>query len=240
MRVDDFIEATNTAATPEEVFGHYERVLGAIGMDRIMYSALTSHSTYDSIAAPSVMRNYPEDWIKHYVARGYIQKDPVRTHTICSRVPYTWKEMMETVSLTKEERCVMEEGEEAGLFDGAAVPLHGPFGEVMGVGMASSVGGIDTKVHLARIHAYTVQFHTAFTALTQPNSLKNNLVSLTPREREVLQWCATGKSNWTIGEILNISEHGVEFHIRNILTKMNADSRLTAVVKALRNGIITY
>ena len=62
--------------------------------------------------------------------------------------------------------------------------------------------------------------------------------TLTRRELEVLKWCAAGKSNWAIGEILGISEHGVDFHMRNILRKLDADTRVTAVVKALHGGLI--
>lgn len=63
-------------------------------------------------------------------------------------------------------------------------------------------------------------------------------VHLTAREHEILQWCAMGKGNWAISEILHISEHGVDFHLRNVLRKLDADSRVTAVVKGLRLGLI--
>ncbi|SIS52596.1 regulatory protein, luxR family [Insolitispirillum peregrinum] len=42
-----------------------------------------------------------------------------------------------------------------------------------------------------------------------------------------------------IGELLHISEHGVDYHFRNILRKLEADSRITAVVKGLYYGVIS-
>jgi len=61
---------------------------------------------------------------------------------------------------------------------------------------------------------------------------------LTKREREVLRWCSEGKSNWEIGKILSISQHGVAFHFRNIFEKLDTNSRVVAVVKAIKKGII--
>ena len=62
--------------------------------------------------------------------------------------------------------------------------------------------------------------------------------SLSNREKEVLHWMAQGKSNWTTGEILGISEHGVEFHVRNIMRKLDTDSRMACVIKALHLGLV--
>jgi two-component system response regulator DegU len=59
---------------------------------------------------------------------------------------------------------------------------------------------------------------------------------LTPRECEVLQLLADGKSNRVIGETLYISEKTVKNHVSNILQKMNANDRTQAVVAAIKNG----
>ncbi|PTY94325.1 response regulator [Heyndrickxia sporothermodurans] len=59
---------------------------------------------------------------------------------------------------------------------------------------------------------------------------------LTPRECEVLQLLADGKSNRVIGETLYISEKTVKNHVSNILQKMGANDRTQAVVSAIKNG----
>ncbi|NDJ53061.1 MAG: response regulator transcription factor [Chloroflexi bacterium] len=64
------------------------------------------------------------------------------------------------------------------------------------------------------------------------------LESLTPREDEVLQLVAEGLSNRAIAQRLGISEHTVKFHINAIMTKLNAQSRTEAVVRATRLGLI--
>jgi DNA-binding NarL/FixJ family response regulator len=60
--------------------------------------------------------------------------------------------------------------------------------------------------------------------------------ALTDREIEVLRSVAKGRSNKIIADELAISEHTVKNHIKNILSKLNADDRTHAVTIALKRG----
>lgn len=62
--------------------------------------------------------------------------------------------------------------------------------------------------------------------------------SLTEREREVLVLMATGASNQAIAEQLFLSVHTVRNHVKQILVKLGAHSKLQAVSLALRSGLI--
>jgi DNA-binding NarL/FixJ family response regulator len=62
--------------------------------------------------------------------------------------------------------------------------------------------------------------------------------SLTARELEVLQLLAEGLPNKTIARQLSISEHTVKFHLNAIMSKLGAQSRTEAVVRATRLGLI--
>jgi len=61
---------------------------------------------------------------------------------------------------------------------------------------------------------------------------------LTAREQEVLQLLAEGLSNRAIAHTLSISEHTVKFHVNAIMTKLDAQSRTEAVVRATRLGLL--
>lgn len=60
--------------------------------------------------------------------------------------------------------------------------------------------------------------------------------SLTPRERDVLQVLAEGCSDGEISEKLYLSAGTVRVHVTNIMRKLDAHSRLQAVVFAVRHG----
>ena len=61
---------------------------------------------------------------------------------------------------------------------------------------------------------------------------------LTPREIQVLQQLAKGLANKEIADTLNISEHTVKDHLKNILGKLRVADRTEAVTKAITRGII--
>ncbi len=62
---------------------------------------------------------------------------------------------------------------------------------------------------------------------------------LTPREREILQLVAQGRSNGEIGKQLFISAKTVSVHVSNILGKFGAASRTEAAAIARRRGLLT-
>ena len=61
---------------------------------------------------------------------------------------------------------------------------------------------------------------------------------LTAREREVLQALAGGLSDREIAKRLHVSHETVRTHMVNILGKLGVDSRLQALVFALRHGAV--
>ncbi len=63
------------------------------------------------------------------------------------------------------------------------------------------------------------------------------LRSLTPREHEILEQIATGRSNQEIAETLFISEETVKTHVRKVLQKLSLRDRVQAVVFAYENGV---
>ncbi|HZE06149.1 MAG TPA: response regulator transcription factor, partial [Solirubrobacteraceae bacterium] len=70
---------------------------------------------------------------------------------------------------------------------------------------------------------------------------RHPLAELTPREREVLELMAEGRSNQGIADALVVTEHAVEKHVRNILSKLGIRSdaeghrRVLAVLTYLRS-----
>ena len=61
---------------------------------------------------------------------------------------------------------------------------------------------------------------------------------VTPRQRQVLAWIAAGKSDWEIGQILNISPKTVNFHVEKAKRKFGVPTRIQAVVAAMRQGVL--
>jgi DNA-binding NarL/FixJ family response regulator len=67
---------------------------------------------------------------------------------------------------------------------------------------------------------------------------KSSRYRLTPREREILQLLAEGKSNKEVASLLNISVNTAEAHRANIMLKLDFHSLAELVMYAIRNNII--
>ena len=62
---------------------------------------------------------------------------------------------------------------------------------------------------------------------------------LSAREREVLPLLARGLTNPQIAKHLTISSHTVRSHVEHILTKLDANDRTHAAVRAIELGYVT-
>lgn len=61
---------------------------------------------------------------------------------------------------------------------------------------------------------------------------------LTPREREVLGWLATGRTNRAIAQALSISEKTVARHVANIFNKLGLSTRAAATAFAYEHDLV--
>jgi DNA-binding NarL/FixJ family response regulator len=64
------------------------------------------------------------------------------------------------------------------------------------------------------------------------------IAELTPREKEILRSFADGLSDKEIADRLFIGDKTVRNHVTSLLSKLGADSRLQALVIAIRHGVV--
>lgn len=241
MRISDFIDESNRADSTQSIIALMERAAGDLGFDRYAYCALTRHDRYDTgeNPAPAVAHNFPAAWIDYYFEHDYQTKDPVVLLAPEIERPFLWDSLNGPYKLDRVQKTLMREANEAGLKDGVGVPLHGPRGNVCLVTFAAADGHPSPGDELPKLEVLATQFHSAYSAVGRSENDRRSTAVLSRRERECLQWIAFGKSSWDIGMILHISENTVNFHVRNVFRKLDANTRTLAVVKAIRFGLIS-
>jgi DNA-binding NarL/FixJ family response regulator len=109
---------------------------------------------------------------------------------------------------------------------------------------------LPTSANLEEIAAALISAAHGLTVLTRQqarrtfrNALRldnrsNEIEHLTRRELEVLQMLAAGIGNREIADRLRISLNTSKFHVRQILAKLDAESRTEAVSTAIRRGLV--
>ena len=51
-------------------------------------------------------------------------------------------------------------------------------------------------------------------------------------------WTSEGKSAWAVGQILNTTEHNVNYHLRGVMAKLAVGSKHQAAAKARAFGLL--
>jgi two-component system response regulator NreC len=78
-----------------------------------------------------------------------------------------------------------------------------------------------------------------YVRVLKQKGLSDTFDLLTPREREVLQLLAEGKTNKDVATILAISPYTVESHRTNLMQKLNLHNTAEIVLYAVRKKLIT-
>jgi DNA-binding CsgD family transcriptional regulator len=168
------------------------------------------------------------------------KRDPVMRRLKRLSAPFVYDQSM---YVSEEASDLWEVQALFGYKTGIAMALHLPGGKhfLMGVDRDQPLPGDDVVVTRMMADLQLLAVHAQETAvrLLVPEAVEiQYLPRLTEREIEILKWTAEGKSAWAVGQILNISEHNVKYHIKRILMKLAVGSKHQAAARAKALGLI--
>lgn len=237
MLVSEFFRATAQTDTREALIGAFRAAMLSLDFDTVHYFSFPNPLTRGPSADVVLFSMFPAAWFERYDAEHYEDIDPIGDWVVQTRLPFAWDDIVRSLALTRRQKRLLADMRDAGLHDGVTVPIHGPFGQVNGVcfSRTSPKGVRGDEMHVGRVLA--LQFHQAYTALEE-GACGAPGAALTPRERDVLLRIVEGLNNADTAERLGISEHSVKFHVQNVCRKLGVNSRVAAVVKAIRLGLI--
>lgn len=238
--VDAILDRLEQASTAEALRAVLVEALADAGLPFVAYCHLSAFQKTGDVAALQIIMTFPAEWLEYYRARNYLAIDPVFQAARTARRPIPWAEVAaRRDTFTARQRAILTEAAGAGLVDGLSIPLFGPEGDHAVVSVACPHTLAETSLNTTSLAAVTAVFHMLHQDLTQPPAAPDTPPHLHPREREVLQWCARGKTAWEISRILNLSERTVEHYAASARAKLQAPSRVSAVMQAARQGLIS-
>ena len=123
---------------------------------------------------------------------------------------------------------------------GILLTMHAREGDILRGMRAGAMGYVlkdaPLETLLEAIGAVSAGRHWVAPSLGAQLAVRMVGAELTPRELDVLQQLAQGKSNQEIAAALTMSEGTVKFHINHVLHKLDAADRTQAVLTALKRG----
>ncbi|RZF23641.1 LuxR family transcriptional regulator [Paraburkholderia sp. UYCP14C] len=179
---------------------------------------------------------YPSGWMMHYRASGFLDIDPTVRAGMHSTNLIVWPE-----SSDDDAPRLWSDAHDFGLTVGVAHSswaAHGAFGLLTMSRHADALTPAEIDRLSLPMNWLANLSHMLMNRFLLPKLAPETRVTLTAREREVLCWTGEGKTSYEIGQILNISERTVNFHVNNVLLKLDATNKVQAVVKAIAMGLI--
>lgn len=151
--------------------------------------------------------------------------------------PFRWSDVGSLVPLARKQQKYLEELNDWKLGDGLAIQVFGPGlrNGYVGLGFGAEPVPVDPRV-VTQLQMAAQIAHQRYCEMTDDAHVPRP--DLSSREREVLTWIARGKSNSVISDILNISPHTVDTHLRKIYDKLGVTDRTSAAIAGLGSSLI--
>ncbi len=176
-------------------------------------------------------------WTSQILDRAQLGASPIENLARRRIVPFFWSEVEELTRLTKAEQAYLHRILTLHPNDGLAIQVHGPQGAAAVVCLGFEAGAPKlSKADIFTLQSAAQTAHLRYSIMMEDVGLRD--ASLSPREIEVLEWIAAGKSNNVIAEILGISRHTVDTNVRRIFSKLEVNDRTTAAIRGLGSGIL--
>lgn len=183
---------------------------------------------------PRPWRYIPDDFAEAYAALATIGGDILTQAALRTHRPVLWRAVWNAAQ-TPMARKAADLFNSFGFADGITVPVAVPPRQFDLVGIALPV---EVTAHPPLVSAIAFACQSVWWKSAEARAEQTPRTLLTPREAQVLHWIQQGKSNRDIGTITDLSERAVEFHVANVLRKLDAGTKLVAVLNAIRLGLL--
>ena len=226
-----------TARDREEFREEVVRFTQQLGFDMVAAVTVVEHGVAgtDFISVDNTPLGYSSTFRDPMLSR----RDPVMQHCRRQSVPIIWDQHTYTGQGLGE---LWEEQAQFGYSTGIAMALHLPDGKhfLLGVDRDQPLPANLSELQrlVADLQLFAVHAQEAAVRLLLPAPLQPDRPALTPCELEALHWTMEGKTAWEVGAILGISERTAVLHVNNAMHKLGCVNKHSAVLKALRLGLI--
>ena len=226
--------------TVEDLWAHHTHVMASYGFDRLFYAfnAFRGAGLYDNPADALLLTNMPTDYVEAYVNGGMFRDGVMMRWAIANTGAASWARVyaeMQPQPLTEGQTAMRALNEKHAITAGYTISFPMAIKNAKaGIGMAVEKGltQADADAIWAE-HGTDIETinHVAHLCILQlPATGQRTL--LTPRQAEVLELVADGKTMQDIALILARNVATVEKHLRGARDALGVETTAQAVRKA--------
>ncbi len=207
----------------------------ALGLTNIAYFA--QHLPPLTNKGPYIEVTYPQSWIDHYRAMGYVDVDPVLREPMKTILPTDWSTLSRS---TPKVRMLFADAERFGVgHQGVTIPIRGARGELAFFSVTMDVSDAEWRLFLrGQLPTLQIVAHYYHDRVLEQHSISRPQIVLSRREVDVLRWAANGKSVADTATILTISAHTVKNYLEMARVRLQALNTSHAVARAIALDLI--
>jgi LuxR family quorum-sensing system transcriptional regulator SolR len=231
---EDFVEQSEAATTVSQLEAYFEQAIVHEGFENHFAGRLADRRVIETRWA-----KFPAGHFETYIAEEWDRVDPILACATTATRPFYWDDVAARMVFSRDQNALLAECKRVGVHSLVIVPFPDPNGGCDVVGVSKRQPEPSDRTRVAILQAVCAQTWCRYVDLTggRPGN-EHDEIALTTRELEILKWVKDGKSNSEISEIMNLSTKTIEYHVGNLLKKLGATNRTTAVVIALKRRLL--
>lgn len=227
------IRAIQDAGTPDLVMDLFTPFVAHFGFSHIHLGQLVNPANVPTKDVLSIS-SWPKELMAKRAKQYDLLHDPVALGALRSKRPFRWQKAMDWAS--RRGRKVIDQARDYGIKDGYVFPVH----SIDSVSGAVSLGGdkLDlSHTDIAELELVALATYARLERLLGPFPYQE-IINLTAREAEIIQFVAAGKTNRDIAAILNIKPDTVNKTILRAANKLGTLNRAHTVATAIAKNMI--
>ncbi len=240
MSLRSYLHFVSNTKSLEELWPAHCEKMAEYGFDRLLYG-YTRYRTGTSLGDPEdfiILTNHDPEYTRVFVGEGLYFHAPLTRWALDSEGAGSWRlvgEMFNNRVLTADEQRVVAFNLKMQVTAGYTISFKSVSARSKGaIALTAKPGMTQDEVdavwaeHGRDIHLMNNVAHLKI--LTLPYTTPNR--TLTPRQREALEWVGDGKTTQDIAVLMGLTSATVEKHLRLAREALSVETTAQAVLKA--------
>ena len=233
----DHIEKILSLREIDAVWNLHCACMADYGFDRLIYgfTRFSRPSGFGKLDDMLILSNFSQDYLDGYIGERLFEQAPMVRIAAAQSGAFSWRmigELMEGGTMTEGERRATEFNLRHGVYAGYSISFPNTRPSQGGIGLCARAGIRQHEVDALwaekgrEIHLLNTIFHLQVSSMPFARNV------LSPRQRQVLEGVAEGRTVAETAQEMGLSAAPIEKHLRRAREALGVETTAQAVLKA--------